>query len=215
MPKKSKQSRKQQKDHDPSIVALRYTGPITANTRQPRIDDYVTVLGYQGSSDWGASAGNSIARILFRANSSGGVPATMAGNWFLSVGDVASFASFATEFGSFRVLGVKVTVVNHLTSSTSGFGSKPCLSTVVRENSTITNLVDTPGVEIHPISTSANMFHREMRMEGVDEAEWVDSANVYTPISPQPTVAVLFPDTANLLEADIYVQYRVQFRGRL
>lgn len=216
MPKGKNGKKKQTQSLDFPITALAYHGPVVAVPRTPRADDYVTVLGAQGTCAWGSSAGRWLGRILFRASSSGGVPATVTGNWYFSVGDVPSFTSFSTEFGSFRVLGLKVSVVNFLDSSTNGFGSQPMLSTVVRENPTaLSALIDTPGVEIHPISTMSNMFTREMRMEGVDEAEWVDCTNVYTAISPQAVCVLEFPDTPNTLKAAIYMQYRVQFRGRL
>jgi len=212
---RSKKGNNKPKARDPAITALAYHGPIVPIPQTPVSDEYVTVLGSQGIGAWGASTGGGLGRFVFRAASAGGIPASITGNFTYSVGDVPSFASFAGEFGSFRVLGLKVTAVSYMTSSTDGFGTPPLLSTVVRDNSVLTKLIDTPGVEIHPVSTSKNMFHREMRMEGVDESEWVDCGNVYTAISPQPTLAIQVPDVIPTCDTWFFMQYRVQFRGRL
>lgn len=213
MPQKKKQSKAQQRV---ALTALKYDGPIVAMPRVPRDDDYVTVVGLVGQGTRGSSTGAPRMRALFRASSSGGVPSTMTGDFFLSVADAVAFGTFAGEFGSFRVLGLKITVVTQLSDSTDGFHGKPIESSVLRENMTTAGkLIDTPGFEVHPVSTGPNTFSREMRMEGTDEAEWVDCANAYTAISPQPTIIVQFPDDAAPIRETIYFQWRVQFRGRV
>lgn len=195
------------------MTATSYSGPIVAMS--PRIDEYETTVGIQGTSDTGGSVGSWLFRCLFRASSSGGFPTNVTGNFFISAVDAAAFTSLAAEFGSFRVLGAKLTVISYLTESTDGFGAEPVQSTILRENTpSLGKLVDTPGFECHPVCTGPNVFHREMRMLGLDESEWVDCGNAYTAISPQPAIVVQFSDEVAIVRRKFFVQWRVQFRGR-
>lgn len=201
---------------NPSLAAITYTGPVRPPV-QPSRDDIVVTMTKDGNMDWGGSAGENFMRVLFRGASSGGFPSTVSGNFFISAPDATSWSPFATEYTSFRILAVQVTVCTHLTTSTAGFGADPMSSTVARHNSVLTHneMLDSPEFQVHAIGTGQNMFRRDMRMLGVDEAEWVEVTNAFTAISPQPTIQVSFPDTPATLRAYVACVWTVQFRGRV
>ena len=148
--------------------------------------------------------------IRFRNNTAGSIPT---GVWSTSsfscaVSDAYDWASLGTNWSSFRVLGLKVQVVSHIQSATDGgtdvrvLGAPPLFSAVIRDNTdpvAYPDIMDCPNLQWHPISTAVNQFSREMKMSGVDEAEWVDISNAQTGISPtQPLLSRLAPEIVSL-----------------
>jgi len=215
MPRKNSKN-KQSKRGELPITALAYNGPIGALSQRQRDDTFETVCGVSKPTAMAASVGAFRGRFFFRNSSSGAIPSTLTGDFFIGAPDMSSFSSLATDWASFRVLALKVTIVSQLRDSTTGFHGSPVQSTVIRDNGFAGALADTPAWEIHPVSTTSNLFTREMRMDGVDEAEWVDSANAYTAISPQPSIVIEFPyNPVAPVTYQVSVQYRVQFRNRV
>lgn len=216
MPRKGSRKNKGDGRGKPALEALTYHGPVRMPV-MPARDDVVVALTQDKNMDWGSSVGECFMRCLFRGSSSGSFPSTISGNFSISAPDANSWSSFATEYTSYRVLALQTTVCTHLNSSTDGFGVDPLCSTVARHNSTLTHIqmVDSPEFQVHPVGTGQNQFKRDMRMLGVDEAEWVEVTNAYTAISPQPAIQVSFPDTPTPMRAYVLCVWTVQFRGRV
>lgn len=209
-------SKARAKSKESSIAAISYSGPILRPI-QAKDDIQTVVLGLYGNTDLQTSGGAYAMQVLFRAASSASIPATTSGSWQVSVGDANSWSEWAAEYSAFRVLGVEVEYNVWIASSTDGFGVDPVFSGVVRDNTTptFTGIVDSPTTVMHPVNIGKNVIKREMRMDGTDEAEWVETTNVYSPISPTPRLFLWAQDSPTLRRVNIFIRWRVQFRTRV
>lgn len=174
------------------------------------------VLGMMGATDLAPSGGNYTIRLITTWNTSGSIPATTSANWSVSAIDTDEWASFATLWKSYRVLGLDAQVSVFLSSSTSGFGAEPFYSTVVRSDTYLSkkDFEDSTESEMHTISTSKNLARREIKMLGVDESTFVETGNTLL-IEPIPAIQLLFLDSPAFRRVHFFLRWRVQFRTRV
>lgn len=195
-PKKSSRSRgssSRSRASQPSATSSVYTGPLRRSPRAEPSMTTVTIVIVQSSIS--TSAGGTLSNYLTTSN------VTTATDW----------ASFASAYYEYRVLGMRVEYVPRSPGATSSFcngfiGSVHSTSAGVPvAASEVANLDDAK------FRSFAYPWSHEWRMNGIDESGFLSTGSgstfggivYYAPNGP-----------ATAIQGDIVVYYRVQFRSQ-